>query len=128
MQLSCYTIVQKSETPARRIEPPNMPGANVENNISIVEGIVGYHGGGNTRETHYHEGFILQNYNWIANPPSTQRSVMYLEGPIDSSYIDKQVRIEGIYRIPMREPRMPDSAPDYTSEMYILIKRIQILQ
>ena len=128
MQLSCYTIVQKSETSARRNEQPPLQAVNVESNISIVEGTVGWHGGGNTRETHYREGFILQYYSWIVNPPPTQRSVMYIEGSIDSSYIYERVRIEGIYRIPMHEPRTPDSAPDYTSEMYIQVKNIQIIR
>jgi hypothetical protein len=127
MQLSCYTIVEKSETSSRRVERAPVSAVNVEPIISIVEGIVGYYSGINTRETYYHEAFILQQYNWMVNPPPIQRSVMYLEGSIDSSYMNKRVRIEGVYHIPMYEPRMPDSGPNYTSEMYFQIKDIQIL-
>lgn len=94
---------------------------------SIVDGIVSYHGGGNTRETHYHAGFVLTYPRWGANGPEHPAAVIYLIGAIDSSYMNRHIRVEGTYQIPTHEPRFPGAAPDYTSEMYMRISKLHLL-
>lgn len=121
VQISCYTVIQKSEPLAKRTEQSS-------ESVSVLEGIVKYHDGGNTQETHYHKGFILKQYYWNRNSPPTRRSVLYLEGSIDSSYMNRPVRIEGYYRIPELAPGKVNSAPDYTSEMYIRIMKIDSIK
>ena len=123
----CYTNIQRSQNSSGSNESPATSSGESQPLTSIVEGIVEVHGGANTAETHYHPGFILTQFSWVTNPPQYSASVMYLVGSVDNSYLHKRVRVEGTYQLPSREPRAPGSAPDYTSEMYLRIENIQII-
>ncbi len=66
--------------------------------VATIEGTVNYTYGGGTEEMQYPFGFILIDYLWITSPPdsSYERIRIYLMNKVDSSYIDKQVRVVGI--------------------------------
>ena len=61
-----------------------------------VEGIVGLHPptmaiGGEADPP----GYILRDYRWISGQPGFAYSRIYIEGPLDSSYLNKRVRVTG---------------------------------
>ena len=92
---------------------------------STIEGIVKYkaHAGG-TREAFYPSGFILTDYQWIVSAPRKNPSVLYLIGAVDSSLIDRRVRIEGEYTIPTK---IVGGAPDYSSKLHFNVVKVQLL-
>jgi hypothetical protein len=63
--------------------------------VSTIEGTVIYFEGGGTVEMIYPPGFILINYQWITPPPDSSYGMIYLVDKVDSSYIDKHVRVVG---------------------------------
>jgi len=123
----CYTILTRPEASSSTINNSTSSSVEMQSETSIVEGTVEYHGSGNTAETHYHPGFILYHYSWVSNPPQYSAAVMYLKGAIDSSFLHKSVRIEGTYQFPSRAPRDSGAAPDYTSDMYMYIKNLKVI-
>jgi len=63
---------------------------------AIVEGTVGYYPptiaiGGEADPS----GFILNEYRWVWNTSSTVPSRLYIEGIVDSSYLNVRVRLSG---------------------------------
>jgi|GEM_PF-4513692 len=60
-----------------------------------VEGTVYYFGGGGTVELQYPAGFRLTDCKWI-NSPGDSNAQPYISGIVDSSYIDKQIRVVGL--------------------------------
>ena len=73
------------------IEPINTESPN---NV-IVEGTVFYAAAGGTVDLHFPAGFCLMNCQWITQT-AVSDSFPYLSGSIDSSFIDKRVRVFGI--------------------------------
>jgi hypothetical protein len=125
--VGCYTTFPETRQQERRSREPTIPRTNPSLEYSIVDGTIAYHRGGNTRETKYHPGFILINRKWILNPPPVMREVMYLRGPVDSSYMNRFVRIHGSLRIPKYIGNDPVWGPDYTSEMTMIIDSIEVI-
>jgi hypothetical protein len=71
-------------------------GCESDDDIAIVEGTVGYFPptaavGGESDPF----GFILQNYKFITGSPTYSYSRVYLNGLVDSSYINLQIRVKG---------------------------------
>ena len=40
-------------------------------------------------------GYILKDYHWISGQPAFAYSRIYIEGPVDPSYVHKRVRVVG---------------------------------
>ena len=123
----CYTVLQHTASSPSNNEKSQNTNGDQQTNLSIVEGTVGYSGGVNTRETHYMPGFILTNLNWLANPPPYD-GVVYLVDSVNNSYMDKRVRIEGTYSVPSHTLKSPGASPDYTSEIFLHIKKLTVLE
>lgn len=67
-----------------------------ENGLTVVEGKVGYYGprmaiGAEADPS----GFILLECRWLSGAPTFSYSRVYVKGAIDSSYLNKRVRITG---------------------------------
>ncbi len=63
---------------------------------SILEGTVKHLPGGGTVEDHFEmPGFVLTEYQWITPPPDSTHGLIYLIGKVDTSYINKDVRVAG---------------------------------
>lgn len=63
---------------------------------SIIEGTVKYLPGNGAEEVWIPPGFILNDYQWITTPiDSTNHGFIYLMGRVDSSYLDKHIRVVG---------------------------------
>jgi hypothetical protein len=78
-----------------------------------VEGTVFYFVGGGTVEMIYPPGFRLQNYHWFNQNPDSALPV-YVSGAIDSSYIDKFVRVYGTYRKTTMNGDLPGYSMSFT--------------
>ncbi len=76
-------------------QPKSIVGPAAEQTKAIVQGTIVYFEGGGTVEMIYPPGFILMSAQWISPPPDSSYGMIYLEGLVDSSYIDKHVRALG---------------------------------
>ncbi len=123
----CYTIIDLPK-PANggTITPHDARDPFAPFDTSVVEGVVSYHGGGNTPETYYHAGFILDHFKWIKNAPFPSERVLYLYGQVDSTYLHRVVRVRGILVVYKRvnTPRHPD----YTSAMTMIVHDLQVIR
>jgi hypothetical protein len=91
---SCYTIIKKPEpSPNETLEQQFYSEARATGE-SVIEGTVNYIEDARTARGHY---FILKNFLWRFNYPSYQCDV-YLNGNVDSSYINNHVLILGTYQ------------------------------
>ncbi len=118
---SCYTVVDKSS-----IKNDGTSGKNVSKEKFIIEGTVKYLSYQNgITEAFYPPGYILTNYQqFIALPPNISQ-VIYIEGEIDSSYINKRVKIEGYYKI--RKNNL-SYIPDNTIIIDVIAQKIFIIK
>ena len=41
------------------------------------------------------QGYILKDYHWVSGEPAFAYSRIYIDGPVDSSYLRKRVRVVG---------------------------------
>ena len=41
------------------------------------------------------QGYILKGYQWVSGEPAFAYSRIYIDGPVDSSYLRKRVRVVG---------------------------------
>jgi hypothetical protein len=81
-------------------------------NISVGEGTVAYFAGGGTAEMPYPPGFILTNFQWMTSPPDPSYGMIYLDGKVDSSFIDERVRVLGVAFV----QHLTGSPPSYQYE------------
>ncbi len=119
----CYTVLRSPRVSLERQQDAEVGSPN----RSSVEGIVEYVEGGGTREAYYPEGFVLTRCDWIRNAPRYSGEV-YLVGPVDSSFINKDVHIEGRIKLMPHPTHRPDGTPDYTSMMYLYIDTIELVK
>jgi hypothetical protein len=125
---SCYTIVDLPKTVSvGTISPRDARDPYPPFDTSIVEGIVSYYGDGNTPETHYHSGFVLDHFKWIKNAPFPSEQVLYLYGHVDSTYLRRVVRVRGILVV-HRRPDDLSRNPDYTSAMTLIVHDLQVIR
>jgi hypothetical protein len=121
---SCYTVIQHTTVSNSNNETLQRNTKDNSNTESVIEGTVGYIHGGGTMEINYSPGFVLNNYRWISNGLGNSESVLYLQGFADSSYLNKRVRLIGVYYIPGKSQ---NPAPDYSSRLYFKINKIEII-
>jgi len=119
----CYTTIPRSEGEKGSANSVSSPKGERSNQYSVAEGVVGYRGEGNVRETHYSSGFILESREWIVNPPPERRDVVYLVGAIDSSYLNRAVRVKGLITLDQLY-----NSPDRTSQMWMNVDSIEIIE
>ena len=88
--LGCYNypVLKEKTIIQRTVSPPR---------LAKIEGTVLNFAGGGTREQMYPGGYILVNYKWITEPPFSSKHI-YLDGVIDNSLLDKNVRVVGTAR------------------------------
>ena len=93
---ACYTVVDNSY-----LKKEGVSGKNTGNDKFIIEGTVKYYDypKNYVTENFFPSGYILTNYQRFISLPPNISPVIYILGKIDSSYINKRVKIEGYYRV-----------------------------
>jgi hypothetical protein len=121
---NCYTVVDsKTIVPNNKSNKNNYYNINQIHDICIIEGTVNYGVPINTRETRYGRGFFLENYKWLITPPKYKAAYVYVKGNLNLSYINKRVRIKGLY-----QTYNAISNIDYTRLIIIIADTIYLLE
>lgn len=122
---NCYTVLDSKNI----ITNNNKSTENINHSINqlpdscIIEGTVNYGSPINTRETSYGRGYILENYKWLISQPEYKADYIYLKGNVDSSFINKRVRIKGQY-----QTHKAISNIDYTRMIIIFAETLYLLE
>ena len=73
----------------------------------IIEGTVFYFMGGGTVEMPYPPGYRLLYAHWVTPSSDSASGPVYLEGTVDSSFVDKHVRVVGQVKVSISHGTAP---------------------
>jgi hypothetical protein len=89
-----------------------------------IEGTVFYFVGGGTVEMPYPAGYRLLYAHWVTQSPDSSAGPVYLNGIVDSSFVNKHVRVTGLTEVDSAH----GTAPGYTySWVKITVQSMQVI-